>query len=124
VEGSLKAFYYKKIKGNQMNNKYPPYVKYDPDKVENVETGISRQVLAHDSNLMIVKVWFDEGAIGYEHKHHHTQASYVESGKFEVKIDGVTSILESGDSFYVEPFKMHGAVCLEKGCSDRCIHTP
>ena len=43
-----------------MNNKYPPYVKYDPNKVENVETGISRQVLAHDSNLMIVKVWFDE----------------------------------------------------------------
>ena len=48
-----------------MNNKYPSYVKYDPDKVENVETGISRQVLAHDSNLMIVKVWFDQGAIGY-----------------------------------------------------------
>ena len=37
MEGPLKAFYYKKITGNKMNNKYPPYLKYDPDKVENVE---------------------------------------------------------------------------------------
>ena len=72
-----------------MNNKYPSYVKYDPDKVENVETGISRQVLAHDSNLMIVKVWFDEGAIGYEHIIILKLAT--SSGKFEVKIDGATS---------------------------------
>ena len=28
-----------------MNNKYPSYVKYDPDKVENVETGYQDKFL-------------------------------------------------------------------------------
>jgi quercetin dioxygenase-like cupin family protein len=34
---------------------------------------------------------------------------------FEITIDGVTQRLEKGDSFYVPPNTLHGAVCLEEG---------
>ncbi len=99
----------------QTDKKRPSYVLAAEEEVEQVEDGIKRQILAFDDNLMAVKVWFDEGAIGYEHQHPHTQVSYVESGEFEAKIDGVTKLLRAGDSFYVAPHQLHGAVCKKAG---------
>ena len=61
------------------------------------------------------KCGFEEGAIGYQHDHPHTQVSYVESGEFEAIVDGETRILKAGDSFYVAPNKLHGAVCKKAG---------
>lgn len=77
--------------------------------------GIRRKVLGFGPELMIVRVWFEKGAVGEVHAHHHSQSSYVESGRFEVFIDGEKRILEAGDSFYVSPDLDHGAVCLEQG---------
>ena len=64
---------------------------------------------------MVVRVTFDEGAQGYVHAHHHAQVSYVESGEFDVVIDGVEKRLGPGDSFYVSPNLDHGAVCRKAG---------
>ncbi|QKX17029.1 cupin domain-containing protein [Microbulbifer sp. YPW1] len=83
--------------------------------VEDLGGGIKRQILGHDDNLMIVRVWFEEGSIGYVHKHPHTQVSYVESGEFEVQVDGRTKLLKAGDSFYIAPHLEHGAVCKKAG---------
>jgi len=77
--------------------------------------GIKRQFLGYGPELMAVKVWFEEGAEGYQHDHPHTQVSYVESGEFEATIDGETKILRAGDSFYVAPHKSHGAICKKAG---------
>ncbi|QUL38148.1 cupin domain-containing protein [Erythrobacter sp. JK5] len=82
---------------------------------EDLGEGISRQILGYGPDLMIVKVWFEEGAIGQVHDHRHSQSSYVESGRFEVLIDGEKRVLEAGDSFYVAPHLDHGAVCLQPG---------
>ncbi|MGI4021780.1 MAG: cupin domain-containing protein [Janthinobacterium lividum] len=82
---------------------------------ENTEPGVKRQVLAHNEDLMLVKVAFEAGAIGTVHQHIHTQTSYLLSGKFEVTINGKTEILNVGDSFYVPPASLHGVVCLEAG---------
>lgn len=71
--------------------------------------------MGYDGQLMLVKVKFEAGAIGYQHEHYHSQASYVVSGKFEVSISGEKKILEAGDGFYIEPDALHGAVCLEAG---------
>ncbi|RYE17628.1 MAG: cupin domain-containing protein, partial [Sphingobacteriaceae bacterium] len=79
------------------------------------EPGVKRQILAHNEDLMLVKVAFEVGAIGTVHQHIHTQTSYLLSGKFEVTIDGKTEILNAGDSFYVPPASLHGVVCLEAG---------
>ncbi len=82
---------------------------------ENVADGVRRKIMAYDENLMVVKVQFETGGIGTLHQHHHVQISHVESGTFEVEIDGEKKILKAGDVFYVPSNLIHGAVCLEAG---------
>jgi quercetin dioxygenase-like cupin family protein len=83
--------------------------------IEEIEDGIKRQIMGYTDDLMLVRVFFKKGAIGYTHNHIHHQISYVESGKFEVEIDNKKKILIKGDAFTVQPHQEHGAVCLEDG---------
>lgn len=82
---------------------------------EKTDEGIKRKILAHDNVIMMVSVCFEKGAIGILHSHINRQVSYVESGRFEVTINGNKKILEKGDSFLVAPGLSHGVVALEKG---------
>jgi quercetin dioxygenase-like cupin family protein len=82
---------------------------------EAVDKGVERKILGYDDRVMMVCVRFEEGAIGSLHHHFHRQISYVESGRFEVSIDGKKSVLEKGDCFFVAPDLVHGVVALEKG---------
>ena len=82
---------------------------------ENPAPGITRQIMAYDGQLMMVKVQFEKGAVGTMHAHYHSQATYVVSGKFELKIGDKTEILGPGDGYYVAPDELHGCVCLEAG---------
>lgn len=77
--------------------------------------GVMRQIMGYDGQLMIVKVKFEKGAVGTMHKHYHSQATYVASGKFELTIGGRTKVLSAGDGYYVAPDELHGCVCLEPG---------
>lgn len=98
-----------------MNKTSGKFVIAKPDSIEQVDKGIKRQFLGYGPDLMAVKVWFEEGAEGYQHHHPHVQVSYVESGEFEATIDGETKLLKAGDSFYVAPHQSHGAVCKKAG---------
>ncbi len=82
---------------------------------EDVGPGLSRQILAYDDKIMLVKVRFEKGAIGEQHHHHHSQATYVESGSFEMTIGEEVQTLTAGDSFYVPPHAIHGCLCTEPG---------
>jgi|UPI0003257BE1 quercetin dioxygenase-like cupin family protein len=82
---------------------------------ETVGEGVKRKIMGYDDKIMLVKVHFDEGGIGQMHEHYHSQVTYVESGAFEVTIDGKTELLKGGDSFYIPPHDMHGAICKESG---------
>lgn len=82
---------------------------------EHPDKGIRRQIMGYDGQLMLVKVEFETGAIGTQHVHYHSQASYVVSGRFEVTVGDEVAVLGPGDGFYVEPDQNHGAVCLEAG---------
>jgi len=82
---------------------------------ESVDEGVSRKILGYDNHLMMVCVRFEKGAIGTLHHHIHRQISYIESGKFEISIDGNMKILVQGDCFFVAPDLIHGVVALEKG---------
>ena len=84
-------------------------------KWENPATGVNRQIMAYDGQLMMVKVKFDKGAVGSMHEHYHSQATYVVSGKFELTIGDKKEILSAGDGYYVAPDELHGCVCLEAG---------
>jgi quercetin dioxygenase-like cupin family protein len=92
-----------------------PFFLSNQEPTYQVEKGITRQFIAYDNNIMMVKVDFDKGSIGYQHTHPHTQTSYVISGKFEVTIGNEIKTLAEGDGFYVEPDIIHGCVCLESG---------
>ena len=77
--------------------------------------GIQRKVFGHDNRIMMVKVKFEQGAIGILHQHPHTQISYIESGSFEATISGEQKILLKGDGFFVPSNEIHGVICLEAG---------
>ena len=82
---------------------------------ESAGEGLIRQVFGYNDSIMLVKVEFDLGAVGAVHSHPHSQVTYVESGEFDVIIDGVEKRLGPGDSFYIEPNLDHGAVCRKAG---------
>ncbi len=92
-----------------------PFVRTDDAIWEAPDPGITRQVLGYDGALMLVRVVFEKGAVGTPHAHPHRQVSYVVRGVFEVTIDGETETLREGDSFFVAPDLVHGAVALEAG---------
>ena len=77
--------------------------------------GIRRKIMAYDPSLMLVKVDFEQGAVGAVHKHVHVQITHIESGVFEVEIAGDKKVLKAGDGFHIASNVEHGVVCLEKG---------
>lgn len=77
--------------------------------------GVTRKVLAHNSDLMVCELHFKKGAVGSLHSHPHTQCTYIISGVFEFDIGGKKMVLGAGDSTYKESGVVHGAVCLEEG---------
>ena len=82
---------------------------------ETVAKGVKRKIMAYDEKLMFVKVAFETGGIGTLHQHYHSQITHVESGVFEVEINGEKKILKGGDAFYIPSNLIHGCVCLEAG---------
>jgi quercetin dioxygenase-like cupin family protein len=87
------------------------------DQIEwvNAGPGIQRQLYGHDDNLMLVKVKFEKGAVGVLHQHFQSQASYVESGVFELSIGNEKKVLKKGDGYFVLPNIIHGCICIEAG---------
>ena len=77
--------------------------------------GITRRVLAYDSQVMCVENSFSAGAVGPVHHHPHTQITYVVSGVFEFEIDGVVKTVRAGDSMLKSSNVPHGCVCREAG---------
>jgi len=82
---------------------------------ESVGEGLTRQLFGYDDSILMARVEFEVGAVGDIHAHMHSQVTYVQSGEFDVFIDGVETRLGPGDSFYVEPNLDHGAVCRKAG---------
>lgn len=84
-------------------------------ELQDLGDGVSRKILAYNDNLMVVEVYFEEGAIGTVHTHPHEQITYIIEGEFEFNIGGNKKVLKAGDSTFKEPNVPHGAVCLKKG---------
>lgn len=82
---------------------------------EIIGKGLKRKIMGYDDKIMLVKVHFEVGAVGEMHKHYHSQVTYVESGSFDVTISGITKTLVGGDSFYIPPQELHGAICTQAG---------
>ena len=82
---------------------------------EAVGEGVKRKIMTYDDKIMLVKVHFDEGGIGYKHEHYHSQVTYIESGEFEFSIGDETKLVKEGDAVYIPPHVLHGAICKKTG---------
>jgi quercetin dioxygenase-like cupin family protein len=92
-----------------------PFVKRADAAWQVMAEGVRRQVLGHGTDLMIVRVEFRAGAVGALHHHPHRQASYVESGRFNVTVGAEVSEIVAGDCFYVSADVPHGVLAIEEG---------
>lgn len=92
-----------------------PFLRASAGDWSSPEPGITRRVMVHRKEMMMVEVVFEKGAIGAPHAHPHIQSSYIADGRFEVTIDGINQVLEKGGSFIVAPDLVHGVVALEPG---------
>jgi len=77
--------------------------------------GVRRTLLATGGGLMTVEFRFEKGSVGALHSHPHEQVGYVVSGRFTFTLDGKTTVLGVGDSYYVPPNAVHGVEALEDG---------
>lgn len=98
-----------------MNSKDQVFVQDQDTPWEEIAPGIRRKIMTWDQELMLVKVVFEKGAVGALHSHPHVQISHIESGAFEVEINGDRKVLQSGDAFHVPSNAIHGVVCIEPG---------
>jgi len=92
-----------------------PFVENDAIGWDDLGLGVKRKIMTYDDRAMLVKVAFEEGAVGTLHHHYHTQISYVSKGLFLVEIDNKKQLLKEGDVFHVAPDLVHGVVCMEEG---------
>ena len=83
--------------------------------VEDVGGGIMRQIMGYEDSLMLCRVDFEQGSIGYTHSHPHAQLAYVESGVFEFTIGDETATLKKGDCAYIPSNVEHGALMTVPG---------
>jgi quercetin dioxygenase-like cupin family protein len=77
------------------------------------EAGLSRQVLAYSSKLMLVRHLMERGWTGLRHSHPHEQLVYIVHGHIQFH-DGDTAFeARTGDSFVVPGGREHQASALE-----------
>lgn len=77
------------------------------------EPGMTRQVLAHSDELMLVRHYFEQGWSGARHSHPHHQLVYVIRGALRVDVGGETFDVFAGDSFVVDGGVEHQAWALD-----------
>ncbi|MCD7905791.1 MAG: cupin domain-containing protein [Clostridiales bacterium] len=83
-----------------------------------------RKILAHNDNVMIVKVIFDKGSVGEVHTHPHTQATYCLEGEFEFTIGEEKKTIKEGDTLVMPSDIAHGCRVLTESGILLDIFTP
>jgi len=78
------------------------------------ETGLSRQVLAHNGKLMLVRHLMEKGWTGARHSHPHEQLVYIVRGHIQFLGGDNAFDARAGDSFVVPGGVEHQARALEE----------
>ena len=96
-------------------------LKYDDTTAITMAPGVSRRVLSHTPELMLVEVTFASGAVVPVHNHPHQQISYIKSGRFSFTSNGSSEEAGPGDSLAFASNVEHGVTCLEDGVVLDCF---
>ena len=78
------------------------------------EAGLSRQVLAYNDQLMLVRHLMEKGWVGTRHSHPHEQLVYIICGHLRFIGGDTTFEARTGDSFVVPGDMEHQASALEE----------
>ncbi|QRV13900.1 cupin domain-containing protein [Haloterrigena salifodinae] len=85
----------------------------DPTRIDDLEGGGERRVLACTDELMLVHYSLSEGEEGEPHSHEKTtQASFVIEGSLELR-GAYSGTVEAGGSYVIPPGTKHGVRALE-----------
>jgi quercetin dioxygenase-like cupin family protein len=77
--------------------------------------GVTRKVLAYLPSQMVVEVRFEQGAVGAQHTHPHTQCTYVREGEFVFTVCGKDFTVTEGNTLAFAAGETHGCVCKQQG---------
>jgi quercetin dioxygenase-like cupin family protein len=83
-------------------------------RVFSPEAGLSRQVLAYTSKLMLVRHLMEKGWVGARHSHPHEQLVYIIRGHLRFTGGEKTFEVREGDSFVVPGGTEHQASAVEE----------
>ena len=86
--------------------------------------GVTRKILAHSENIMMVEVSLGKGIVLPKHAHVHEQVTYVIKGRLEFEVDGQKRIMKAGDSVYMGSNIEHMVVVLEDDALVVDVFTP
>ncbi|MDA0564237.1 cupin domain-containing protein [Streptomonospora sp. S1-112] len=75
---------------------------------------LTRRVLAHNENLMLVEHVMEEGSVFPRHSHPHEQLAYLVSGRIRVVAGDRSFEAGPGDSFVVRGGVEHQVWALER----------
>ena len=81
-------------------------------RVQQIQPGAERVMLAHGERLMLVEIALAEGCTVAPHAHPHEQASYVIRGVVRFAVAGQDVVLDAGESIHFPPNQIHGATAL------------
>lgn len=77
--------------------------------------GTRRRIRSYDDRMMMVEVNFDEGGIGADHAHPHTQITYCLEGEFAFHIGDTPYTLRKGDTIVFPANAVHGCKAVKSG---------
>ncbi len=89
-------------------------VKYESAKITRPFEGITRRMLAHNSELMLTEHSLVKGAVLPEHSHPHVQLVFLRSGKLTVEMAGEKFEVTEGDSFVIPSGVPHRVTAIEE----------
>ena len=70
--------------------------------------------MVHSEHMTLAHWFFEKDAALPEHSHPHEQISVLIRGRFEMKVDGETCIMEPGTTLIIPPHVLHGGMALEE----------
>jgi quercetin dioxygenase-like cupin family protein len=97
-----------------MSSEYVTLVEQKAARLFSPETGLSRQVLAYNDQLMLVRHLMEKGWVGARHSHLHEQLVYIIRGHLQFTGGNTTFEARTGDSFVVPGGMEHQASALEE----------
>ncbi len=107
---------YYKFKSNlykKNGGKMASIVKRDTNRFKELLDGIELQNLAVGKKTHMVKFSLKEGKVLPNHRHIQEQTGYMIRGKMVLTIGGEDYIVETGDSWSIEPNVLHSAKIIE-----------